>query len=686
MPDAFHAQIRTALDNPGLQAALDLNAERRLNARLQAYTSLSEDALTLRRRAHAVRAETIAHLETYLDQFIARAQANGLIVHRAIDAAQAVEIVMGIARLQGARLIAKAKTMIGEEIQLNQALEEAGLTVVETDLGEYIVQLRGERPAHILTPAVHLRRADVGQTFHEKLGLPFTDDVATLVAAARRNLRQVFLDADIGISGVNFGVVESGSLCLLSNEGNARMVTTLPPVHVALMGIERLVRTMDDLALMLSLLPRSATGQKMTVYTSLIHSPRRPFETDGPQERHLVLVDNGRSALRVSNLAEALYCIRCGACLNACPVFREIGGHAYVSIHGQGSPYSGPIGAVISPGLFGQAEFGGLAHASTLCGACKEACPVDIDLPELLLRVRAGAGKPPSAASQLDPANHAPHTLQWGLRLYGWAAADERRFAAAQKVAGLFSRLLPPFSDWLRLPAWSGWGLSRDFPRPAARPFRTRFQTMDREVTTAALETSQPPGQSPISNPQFPVSASQPPLPRLSTAFLMERFASELTALGGTINVCQPAEIGEHLLTFLQERAISSIMAWEGRQLPDGLLDALVEAGIQVSHIPDPTARAGLTGAVAAVAETGTLVLPSGVGRLQSAALLPTIHIAILNSRDIYENLPQVLNLREVREASSVALISGPSRTADIEMSLTIGMHGPAEVHVFCLD
>jgi L-lactate dehydrogenase complex protein LldF len=686
MVDVFHAQIRTALDNPGLQAALDLNAERRLNARLNAYTSLSEDVQTLRRRAHAVRAETIAHLDTYLDQFIAQAQANGLIVHRAADAAQAVEIVLGIARHHGARLVAKAKTMVGEEIQLNQALEESGLTVVETDLGEYIVQLRGERPSHILTPAVHLSRADVGQTFHEQLGIPYTDDVAVLVAAARRTLRQTFLDADLGISGVNFGVVETGSLCLLSNEGNGRMVSTLPPVHIALMGIERLVRTMDDLALMLSLLPRSATGQKMTVYTSLIHSSRRPYELDGPQQRHLVLVDNGRSSLRDSNLAEALYCIRCGACLNACPVFREIGGHAYVSIHGQASPYSGPIGAVISPGLFGQAEFGGLARASTLCGACKDACPVNIDLPELLLRVRAGAGKPPIGATRSDAANLAPHALQWGLRLYGWAAADERRFAAAQKVAGFFGRLLPSFSGWLRLPAWSGWGLSRDFPVPPARPFRTRFQTRDTAAAAPAPATSPPRDRSPIPNPQFSVSAAQPPSSPLPPVPLMERFASELTALGGTFNVCQPAEIGERLFTFLQERSISSIMAWEDRELPDGLLDALVKAGIQVNHFPDPTARAGLTGALAAVADTGTLVLPSGSGRLATASLLPAIHIAILNSRDIYANLPQVLNLREVKEASSVALVSGPSRTADIEMSLTIGMHGPAEVHVFCLD
>ncbi len=267
--------------------------------------------------------------------------------------------------------------MVTEEINLNHALEAEGMRVVETDLGEYIVQLRGERPAHIITPAVHLRRDDVGKLFHEKLGIPYTEDIPTLTDTARKVLRDVFLNADVGISGVNFGVAETGTICVVSNEGNARMVTTLPPVHIALMGMERLVRNLDDLAIMLSLLARSATTQKLSVYTQFIHSP---FPG---QERHLILLDNGRTRLLHSPLKESLYCIRCGACMNACPVFREIGGHGYHSV------YPGPIGSVISAGFFGS-DFVPLAQASSLCGACKEACPVDIDLPKLLTRVRAG--------------------------------------------------------------------------------------------------------------------------------------------------------------------------------------------------------------------------------------------------------------------------------------------------------
>ncbi|MDQ2692039.1 MAG: lactate utilization protein, partial [Chloroflexota bacterium] len=377
----FRERIRSSLANETLQIALDANAERRVSGRVAAFASLP-DWRARRQQAHAVRADVIDHLESYLDAFIERAAQNGIVVHRARDASEAIEIVLQIVKnapkrtrsnteetfvpLRGEKiLIAKSKSMVSEEINLNHALEAQGIRVVETDLGEFIVQLRNERPTHIITPAVHLRRQEVGQLFHEKLGIPYTEHIPTLIDAARQVLRQVFLTADVGISGVNFGVVNTGTLCLVTNEGNGRMVTTLPPVHIALMGMERLVRSFDDLALMLSLLPRSATTQKLTVYSQLIHSP---FPG---QQRHLIVLDNGRTRLRDSLLRESLYCIRCGACLNACPVFREIGGHGYRSV------YPGPIGSVISAGFFGS-DFVPLAQASSLCGACKEACPVDI--------------------------------------------------------------------------------------------------------------------------------------------------------------------------------------------------------------------------------------------------------------------------------------------------------------------
>jgi len=681
MSDIFYQKIQEALADSNLQAALDGNAERRNSARQRSFTSLPEDPQTMRQRAHAVRAGTIDNLDHYLEQFIASARANGMIVHRAADAAQAVQIVLEIARQNEAHLVAKSKTMVGEEIEVNHALEAAGLRVVETDLGEFIVQLRGERPAHIITPAVHLRRAQVGQTFHEKLGLPLTDDIPTLTSAARRTLRQTFLQADIGISGVNFGVAESGTLCIVTNEGNGRMVTTLPRIHIALMGIERLVPTLDDLALMLELLPRSATGLKLTAYTSLIHSPRRPGEADGPDERHLILVDNGRSSMRNSPLVEALYCIRCGACLNACPVFREIGGHAYVGVHGEGTPYPGPIGSVVSPGLFGQQEFGQLARASSLCGACKEACPVDIDLPKLLLRVRAG-----DRDLKITPQpTGVPRALSSGLRLFNWAASSPWRFSAAQHMAAFFSRLIAPASGWLRLPALTGWGYSRDLPRPASRTFHQRWATGQVEHKPA-FEASQ------TSDIMEDVVVRETKERAMTQTALLDRFESELTELDGRVTRCHSADLPAAVLALLKARQIESLLAWDESYLPSGILENLQEVGIRVVHQPDPGVKAGLTGALAGIAETGTLVLPSGEGRMLSASLLPEVHIAVLRASDLRASLKQVFKeandgqLQQVRKASSLVLISGPSRTGDIEMTLTIGVHGPGEVHVFCLE
>ncbi len=516
MSSPFRSQIRSALADPSLQEALDINFERSLDATANVSSILFSDLAELRRRAHAIKAETITNLEHYLEVFIQHARANGMIVHQAQDAAEANEIVREIIRQAGGKVIAKSKTMVSEETRLNQALEADGLQVVETDLGEYIVQLRGEPPAHIIAPAVHLTRRQVGLTFQEKLGLPFTDDIPTLTAAARKELRQTFLRADIGISGVNFGVAETGAICLLTNEGNGRMATTLPDVHIALMGIERLVPSLADLAVMLDLLPYSATGQRLTVYTSLIRGPRRAGEIDGPRQRHLVLLDNGRRALRDSDLAEMLYCIRCGACLNVCPVFREIGGHAYVGASGKHTPYPGPMGSVVSPGLFGAAEFGNLARASSLCGACQEACPVDIPLPKLLLRVRAAGadeaanvalmpkvgeskpnhnrfeGREPSHQAQPQPYHkHVPWALELGLRLFTWGAVSAGRFAGLQKAAGALSRLVSPRSEWLHLPAFTGWGASRDFPRPASRPFRDRFEEIRKQSVESALDRTE---------------------------------------------------------------------------------------------------------------------------------------------------------------------------------------------------
>jgi L-lactate dehydrogenase complex protein LldF len=670
----FRERIRASLHNETLQIALDANAERRVTGRIAAFASLP-NWREKRQQAHAVRAEVIERLEEYLEQFITKAEQNGIIVHRAKDAAEAIKIALEITESNvpqrwkegntgdGSRrtpmLVAKAKSMVTEEIQLNHALEAEGIRVVETDLGEYIVQLRGEKPAHIITPAVHLRRDDVGRLFHERLGIPYTEDIPTLTNTARQVLREVFLTADVGISGVNFGVAETGTICVVSNEGNARMVTTLPPIHIALMGMERLVRNLDDLALMLSLLARSATTQKLSVYTQMINSP---FPG---QQRHLILLDNGRSRIRNSPLKESLYCIRCGACLNSCPVFREIGGHAY------GSTYSGPIGSVISAGFFGP-DFVPLAQASSLCGACKEACPVDIDLPKLLTRVRAGEsdqreGKKKEGGG-LSPLG------ELFMKTYSLVARSPQLFTLSQKFAALGTRLISPFSDYVPLPAFTGWGYSKDLPRFAGKTFRERFAELqvdrytgiqvDRETGTQAADEE---------------STNEPARDRNT---LVSLFVEELTKVNGNVIRTSPYEVTQKIVDFLKARKISQI------HLEPGALDEsiLEKAGIIVSHAPEAALSVGVTQAVCGLADTGSILIADGEGNPLQASLLPAIHIAVLCVSAILPSLEDATRLPIMSQSRASVVITGPSRTADIEMSLTIGMHGPGEVHVFLVD
>jgi L-lactate dehydrogenase complex protein LldF len=681
----FRQRIRKSLANEPLQIALDANAERRIKGQAAAFASLP-DWRERRRQAHAIRAEVIERLDGYLEQFISNAQNNGIVVHRVKDADEAIQIILEVTkhavrntgrdiqvnRYTGTQvdrhpgkqvyteprtlLIAKSKSMVSEEINLNHALEAEGMRVVETDLGEYIIQLRNERPAHIITPAVHLRRHEVGQLFHEKLGVPYTEDIPTLTNTARKVLREVFLTADVGISGVNFGIAETGGICLVTNEGNGRMVTTLPPIHLALMGMERLVRNFDDLAVMLSLLPRSATGQKLSVYTQIIHKPL------SNQQRHIILLDNGRARIRNSPLKESLYCIRCGACLNACPVFRELGGHAYDSV------YPGPIGSVISAGLFGS-NFVPLAQASSLCGACKEACPVDIDLPKLLTRVRAGQS--PVSDLQASPHGLSPLSTLF-LRMYSRVARSPRLFALSQKFAWLGTHLLSPFGGYVRLPAFTGWGYSKDLPRFARRTFREMWSrkkvntyTGKQVDTYTGIPVNKETGEQEESKPNtLPVS----------------RFVDELTKVNGHVVEVNENELTEKVIEFLHSRTIDRI------HLEPNVLDEekIAKAGIAVRHESDAAIRVGVTKALCGLADTGSMLEADGEGSKLQASLLPEIHVAILRASDIYPSLADAIHL--TRGTKSAVFITGPSRTADIEMSHTIGVHGPGEVRVFLVD
>ncbi|MBI3153396.1 MAG: LUD domain-containing protein [Chloroflexi bacterium] len=674
----FRSRIRESINNETLQIALDNNTERRLKGRALAFESIP-DWRERRQRAHKVRADVIDHLDEYLAQFIAKNEENGVIVHRAEDAGEAIQIILQIAQKRGLDtsrkehaglldhqhetehatrniLIAKSKSMVSEEIELNHALEKERIQVVETDLGEYIVQLRHERPSHIITPAAHLKKEQVAQLFHEKLGIPYTEDIPTLTATARKVLREIFLTADIGFSGVNFGVAETGAVCIITNEGNGRMVTTVPPVHIALMGMERLVPTLDDLSLMLSLLPRSATGQKLTVYTQLLHKPL------AHQQRHLIILDNGRTRLRNSPLKESLYCIRCGACLNACPVFRELSGHAYIGKDKSIAPYPGPIGSVISPGLLGE-KFVHLAQASSLCGACKDACPVDIDLPKLLTRVRAGEAME-ERGKKKDGAG-----LTWStkffLQIYTRLATHPKLFATSQKFAALTSSLLSPRSQWMRVPAFTGWGYSKDLPRFAGQTFRERFLESDSLLSHTRGGNKQ--------QEIVETKTMQELAPALQNK--VEQFTKELTALDGYVYQTQTPT--QAIIEFLLARKVQKIHL-EPNTLDESLLQ---KANIDFTHEPDPEVLVGVTNAICGLADTGSVLEADGA---LHASLLPEIHIAVLKSKDILPSLPDAMDL--VKDKNSAVFITGPSRTADIEMTLTIGVHGPKEIHVFVDD
>jgi L-lactate dehydrogenase complex protein LldF len=366
--------------SPHLVAATQKSTRTAVAKRAQAIETFGEDKWqALRQAGHDIKLHAITHLDEYLPMLEARVTQAGGFVHWAGDDAEARRIVLNIAAQHSAKRIVKVKSFATEEIELNHALKDAGIAVFETDLGEYIVQLAGQRPSHPTAPALHLTKEDIAELFHDKLGIDAPPDPPTLTEIARNKLRQEFLSADMGISGGNFLIAETGTLVIVTNEGNGRMCTSLPPVHVAVVGIEKMIPDWESLAVMLKLLARSGTGQKITAYTNLI----TPGAEEGPREFHLVLLDNGRARiLQDDNARETLLCIRCGACANVCPVYNHVGGFAY------GSIMMGPIGAILSPQLLGTKIAGDLPFASSLCGACADVCPVKIPIPNILLHLR----------------------------------------------------------------------------------------------------------------------------------------------------------------------------------------------------------------------------------------------------------------------------------------------------------
>jgi L-lactate dehydrogenase complex protein LldF len=463
---ALDTRTSVALRDDFLRSAVRFTVDK-----LRGAKAISTEALGSwegwRDQGRAIRAHTIANLDHYLEQFCANANARGAHVHFAGDAAEARAIVLDLVRRRGARRVVKSKSMLSEEVGINEVLEESNVDVVETDLGEWIVQLARETPSHIILPAIHKQRAGIQALFEEEGGEKLTPETKVLAGYARRRLRQKFQEAEVGITGCNFAIAETGSVVLFTNEGNGRMVTTLPDTHIVLMGMERIVPTWSDLEVMANLLPRSATGQKLTTYLNVISGPKGTSEADGASEVHIVIVDNGRSKLLGDpEFQDVLHCIRCGACLNVCPVYRHIGGHAY------GSVYSGPIGAVLTPLLRPTAPAGELANASTLCGACFEACPVKIPLHDMLVQLRRknverGHGTPnEKIAFQVYAAIF---SSWWLFRWVGWLARwMQRLFVGDGTRHPWLTRWIAPVAGWTRY---------RALPEPAAQSLQSMWQS-----------------------------------------------------------------------------------------------------------------------------------------------------------------------------------------------------------------
>lgn len=478
--EKFDQNARAAIADPVLHGALRNLADNFVVRRRNAMASV-DDWQGLRDRARAIKDETLLHLDSYLEQFVENAGNAGATIHWASDGDEACGIILDIVRRTGADMVVKAKSMAGEEIHLNEALENAGIEPVETDLGEWIIQLAGETPSHIVVPAIHKTKQQIADLFVEKTGIEKTENVDVLTKTARRILRERFAEAKVGISGVNFGVAETGTILILENEGNIRLTTSLTKTHIAIMGIEKVIPQFADLDVFLKLLPRSGTGQKLTAYQSLITGTKKNANVAGPDEVHIVMLDNGRSRMLAHPVTrQSLACIRCGACLNACPVYQQVGGHAY------GSVYPGPIGAVITPQLIGISKAKQLPYASSLCGACREVCPVKIDIPELLLHLRAEITDGTAAGTRekyerrtkvIENVVFKVYAAAWskpGLYRIGTKAARLMQKLIARdgkigKVGGFLGTLVPP------LGAWTAW---RDALVVAKRSFRDEWKEM----------------------------------------------------------------------------------------------------------------------------------------------------------------------------------------------------------------
>ena len=458
----FKDNVKESLKDTQLQTALQRATKSFIGRRKTAVASL-ENFEALRDYCGAIKAHTLSYLDYYLEQLTTQIEKRGGHVHFAHDGEEANKIIVDLAKARNVKTAIKSKSMVSEETHLNDALEQNDIIPIETDLGEYILQIDGDVPSHIIAPVLHRTREYITKLFHEKLGTSPDATPSELTKAARKVLREGFLNADMGISGVNFAVAETGTVVLVENEGNIRFTTSMPRIHVAVMGLEKVIPRLKDLPAFLAVLPRSATGQKATSYVSVITGAKREGDPEGPDEFHLVIIDSGRSSVLADpKLRDALRCIRCGACLNFCPVYQNVGGHAY------GWVYPGPIGAILDPGLLGLEKTTSLPQASSLCGACGEVCPVKIPIPDLLIEHRKRSVE----------RGFTPRAEKAGIGAFAFMAKHPTMWDVSTKIGRYGSKFLSRdgFLEGNWIPVLKEWLRERDFQSPAKKSFRDMWK------------------------------------------------------------------------------------------------------------------------------------------------------------------------------------------------------------------